>query len=146
MEEPKTKPTDVPVTEFIDSLPDEKVRRDCWTIIELMQEVSQASPIMWGPSIVGFGQYHMVYASGRVIDWPLIGFSPRKQALTLYLNLHLTGPESVEGLLERLGKHKLGKGCLYIKRLSDVDTDILKQLIQASYLYTLKITSVDQPK
>ena len=132
MEEPKTKPTDVPVAEFIHTINDEKVRQDCWTILELMQEISQTSPKMWGPSIVGFGQYHMVYASGRVVDWPLIGFSPRKQTLTLYLNFHLSGTESMKGLLERLGKHKLGKGCLYIKHLSDIDLPTLRKIIEES--------------
>ncbi len=144
MAELKTRPTEVPVSDFIERIPDESVRQDCWKLIEVMQAVARSPALMWGTSIVGFGQSHLTYASGRVIDWPVLAFSPRKQALTLYLNLHLTGPESVENLLQALGKHTRGKGCLYIKRLSDVDPEVLKRLIKASYDHTTSFAAAGQ--
>ena len=136
MAEPKTKPTDIPVTDFINAISDAQVRQDCWTIVEIMQEAAQARPRMWGTAIVGFGQYRAVNASGRGNDWMLIGFSPRKQAITLYLMLG--GIEHASELLARLGKHTQGKGCLYIKRLSDVDLTTLKQVVGASVAYVVK--------
>ena len=136
MAEPKTKPTDQPASEFIDALPDESTRQDCRTILKLMQEVSGAQPVMWGPSIVGFGKYPLSYSNGKTTEWPLIGFSPRKQAITLYLSLG--GLPEPELLLAKLGKHTLSKGCLYIKRLSDVDLPNLSELVRASYEYEVK--------
>ena len=144
MAELKTRPTKVPVVDFINGIPDESVRQDCWRLIDVMQAIAQAPPVMWGSAIVGFGQSHLTYASGRVLDWPVIAFSPRKQALTLYLNLHLSGPEGDEKLLQDLGKHTRGKGCLYIKRLSDVDPEVLKQLVQASYDHTQRFAAAGQ--
>jgi hypothetical protein len=136
MAEPKTRPTDQPASEFIDGLPEETTRQDCRAILKLMHEVSQAQPIMWGTSIVGFGKYPLPSSNGKTMEWPLIGFSPRKQALTLYLSLGgLTQPEL---FLAKLGKHTLGKGCLYIKRLSDVDLSTLSELVKASYDYAVK--------
>jgi len=130
MAEPKTRLNDFPVADFIAALPDERVRQDCWTIIDIMQAAARSNPRMWGSAIIGFGSAPVTYADGKVRDWPLIAFSPRKQALTFYLNLG--GIERASDLLSRLGKHSLGKGCLYIKRLSDVDLAVLKELVQES--------------
>ena len=136
MAEPKTKPTDIPVADFINAIPDAQVRQDCWNIIEIMQEATQTPPRMWGSAIVGFGQYRAVNASGKGNDWLQIGFSPRKQALTLYLMLG--GVEHSEDMLARLGKYTQGKGCLYIKRLADVDLTTLKEIVRASLSYVVK--------
>ena len=129
MAEAKTKPTRQSVESFIDKISDPQTRADCFTIAGLMKEATRSEPQMWGSSIVGFGTRHYKYASGREGDWPLIGFSPRKQNLTLYI---MTGSDSHTELLAKLGKHSVGKGCLYIKRLSDVDLPTLKKLIRAS--------------
>jgi hypothetical protein len=110
MAEPKTKLSDIPVADFINAIPDAQIRQDCWTIVEIMQEATQAPPRMWGKAILGFGQYHAVHASGKGNDWMVIGFSPRKQAITLYLML--AGIEPSEEILARLGKYTRGKGCL----------------------------------
>jgi hypothetical protein len=141
MAELKTKPNDLPVADFIQAIPDAQVRQDCWTIVEIMQEAAKAPARMWGTSIVGFGSYYAVIASGKGNDWPLIGFSPRKQAITLYLMLG--GLENSDKLLEKLGKHTRGKGCLYIKRLADVDLQTLKEMIYTSVAYTLRAKPVD---
>ena len=129
MAEAKTKPTNQSVEKFIKSQPDPQRREDCSTITRLMSDATGAEPQMWGSSIVGFGTHSIKYASGREADWPIIGFSPRKQNLTLYIGLgDLFDPE----LLAKLGKHTLGKGCLYIKRLSDVHMPTLKKLVKTS--------------
>jgi Domain of unknown function (DU1801) len=127
--EAKTKPTDQSVESFINKIPDPQTREDCFTIAKLMKEATLAEPRMWGGSIVGFGTQRYKYASGREGDWPLIGFSPRKQNLTLYI---MSGSHSPTELLEKLGKHSVGGSCLYIKRLADVDVPTLKKLIRAS--------------
>ena len=129
MSEPKTKPTGASVSDFLNAVADEQRRADCKALAKLMKKVTGFEPKMWGESIVGYGQYHYRGKSGREGDWPLTGFSPRKQALTVYL---MSGLDSHEALLGRLGKFTRGKGCLYIKRLSDVDTDVLGQLIEES--------------
>jgi hypothetical protein len=129
MSEPKTKPTDASVVDYLNAIENEQVRMDCFTIMEIMQEAAKAKPQMWGDSIVGFGSYHYVGKSGREGDWPIIGFSARKQNITLYF---MTGFDQYDGLLRNLGKYTTGKACLYIKRLSDIDIPTLKQLIQAS--------------
>lgn len=136
MAEPKTKPTDQPVAEFIDTLPDAQKRQECWTIYAIMQEVSQSHGQMWGSAIVGFGKYLLTGSDGKTSEWPLIAFSPRKQALTLYLSME-KNPQ-VDELLAKLGKHSLGKVCLYIKRLSEVDLSTLSELVKASYDYAMK--------
>ena len=128
MAEAKTKATKESVDKFINKLPDAQLREDCATIAKLMQQATRAEPQMWGSSIVGFGIRQIEYAGGRKGDWPLMGFSPRKQNLTLYVGAALQDAD----LLKKLGKHSLGKGCLYIKRLSDVDLPTLKKVIQAS--------------
>jgi uncharacterized protein DUF1801 len=135
MSENKTKPTAQSVKDFLNALPDEKKRADCFAIVDLMKEVTGIEPRMWGTSIVGFSSYHYKYESGREGDMPITGFSPRKQNLTLYL---MGGFDQHEDLLKKLGKHSLGKGCLYIKRLSDIDQSALKKLVQASVKYMQK--------
>ncbi|MBX3050334.1 MAG: DUF1801 domain-containing protein [Caldilineaceae bacterium] len=124
----KTQQNDASVEAFLHSV-DEKRREDCFALLELMEEATGAPAKMWGASIVGFGEYHYKYASGRAAEWFLVGFSPRKQNLTLYI---MAGFDRYEALLADLGKHSTGKSCLYIKRLSDVDWDVLRQLVIAS--------------
>lgn len=126
--EAKTKPNAGSVDAFL-SAQDPARRADCDTLVELMQEATGCGPVLWGPSIVGFDTYTYRYESGREGDWPIVGFSPRKQALTLYV---MPGFDAYESLLTRLGKHTTGKSCLYVKRLSDVDMDVLRQLVDAS--------------
>lgn len=128
--EAKTRPTKEKVTDFLNRVPDATRREDCFVVAKMMEEITGAKPQMWGPSIVGFGTFHYKYASGREGDWPLTAFSPRKQDLTLYLSLN--GYEKYNELLDQLGKHKTGKSCLYIKRLSDIHVPTLKKLIKAS--------------
>lgn len=129
MAEAKTKPTDASVEKFLAGVADEARRADCLAVLKLMKQVTKAQPRMWGPSIVGFGSYHYVYASGHSGDWPLTGFSPRKQDLTLYIT---PGFERYAALMKKLGKYKTGKSCLYLKRLSDVDLEVLKELVARS--------------
>ncbi len=125
MAELKTKETKASVAAFIDTVEDPIRRKECKQIIALMKKHTKAEPKMWGPSIVGFGNLKLKYASGRELDWLVIGFSPRKAALTLYV---LTQKESPE-MMKKLGKHKTGKGCLYIKSLEDIDMKVLDKLI-----------------
>ena len=129
MAELKTKPTDVDPLAFLESIPDPARRQDCAELFEMMSEAAGEPPVMWGGSIVGFGSLQYRYASGHGGTWFRVGFASRKQALTLYLMLDLDqqGPR-----LAALGKHKRGKGCLYIKRLADVDREALRELIATS--------------
>jgi hypothetical protein len=129
MAELKTRPTGASVEDFLNDIEDEQRRRDCFTLLEMMRQATQAEPQMWGDAIVGFGSYHYRYASGREGDWFLTGFSPRKQNLTLYI---MSGFDEYDALLDGLGKYKTGKACLYIKRLEDVDLPALQRLIQES--------------
>lgn len=129
MTEPKTKPTDASVQEFLGSVDNDRRREDGFALLEMMREVTGEEPRMWGPSIVGFGSYHYKYQSGREGDTIVAGFSPRKQNLTLYLT---GGLDEYGELLGRLGKHKTGKGCLYINKLQDVDLNTLRELIRQS--------------
>jgi len=129
MAELKTKPTAASVKEFLNQIPDKERREDCFAVAKIMEEVTGDKPKMWGPSIVGFGTYHYKYASGREGDWPVTGFSPRKKDLTLYI---MMGFEKHPELMQKLGKHSVGKSCLYIKHLSDVHLPTLKKLIKAS--------------
>jgi hypothetical protein len=122
----KTKPTTVSVAEFIEAIPDQTQRADSKAIVKLMRSVTGEKPKMWGPSIIGFGSYHYTYDSGREGDMPIAGFSPRKAATVLY---GLIGTTDAKALLAKLGKHTTGKGCLYIKKLTDVDQQVLEQLI-----------------
>ncbi|MCL4832003.1 MAG: DUF1801 domain-containing protein [Caldilineaceae bacterium] len=128
MAELKTQQNNASVEAFLHSV-DEKRRDDCFALLELMEEVTGEPATMWGTSIVGFGDYHYKYANGREANWMLVGFSPRKQNLTLYI---MSGFDEYDGLLAKLGKHSTGKSCLYIKQLSDVDMDVLRQLVAAS--------------
>ena len=127
MVEPKTRPTKASVTRFLDGIDDEDRRRDCKTLVKMMKAVTGEAPTMWGPSIIGFGTRHLRYASGRELDWPILGFSPRKTDLTLYI---LSGFEKHGALMKKLGKHKTSKSCLYVKRLSDIDLPTLEQLMR----------------
>ncbi|MGE5836630.1 MAG: DUF1801 domain-containing protein [Acidobacteriota bacterium] len=128
MAELKTKATKANVGAFIDAIADENARRDCRTLVRMMQKATKAEPKMWGSSIVGFGDHHYKYDSGREGDWFKTGFSPRKNALTLYG----LGIQSQPALMSKLGKFKTGRGCLYIKQLSDVDLGVLGKLIEKS--------------
>ena len=130
MTAPKTVPNKESVEGFLASVADERRRADAEELCELMTKATGATPVMWGPSIVGFGSYHYRYATGREGDSMAVGFSPRKQALTLYLP---QGFAAHEALLAKLGQHTTGKGCLYIKRLSDVDKATLRKLIQTEF-------------
>ena len=129
MAELKTKETKASVAAFLNKISDVQRRKDCQTVLELMQRATGEKPKMWGSSIVGFGRYKYRYASGREGEWLVIGFSPRKTDLTLYI---MRGFEESEALLAKLGKCKTGKGCLYIKRLDDVEIPVLKKLISKS--------------
>jgi hypothetical protein len=129
MAEPKTKPTTESVDEFLNSVADEQRRKDCFGVLKIMKAETKTAPAMWGKSIVGFGRYQYKYESGTKGEWFLVGFSPRKQDLTLYI---MSGLERYRALLEKLGKHKIGKSCLYIKKLEDIDLPTLRQLIKRS--------------
>ena len=129
MAELKTKKNEASVADFINAIKDERTRADCFEILKMMKQVTKEEPKMWGSSIVGFGSYHYKGAGGREGDWMLTGFSPRKQNLTLYL---MGGLNTQTALLKKLGKHKTSVGCLYIKKLDDVDKKVLKELVTAS--------------
>ena len=123
----KTRQTGASVDDFLSAVPDTEQRDDSRKIIEMMRRLSGDEPKMWGPAIVGFGSAAVKYASGRELDWPRVAFSPRKGNLTLYLSCSI---DDFADELGRLGKYKNGKGCLYIKRLADVDTEVLEKMIR----------------
>ena len=123
MADNKTKPTKLSVAAFIDALTDQSRRADAKALVKLMQNAAGEKPKMWGPSIIGFGSYHYTYDSGREGDMPLVAFSPRKAATVLY------GFSDSKALLAKLGKHTKGKGCLYIKKLADVDQKVLEAMV-----------------
>lgn len=125
----KTKPTTRSVKLFLDDLIPEQRKKDSWTLYRLMEKITSSQGVLWGTSIIGFGDYHYKYASGREGDWFLTGFSPRKNALTLYLMCDISH-ESID--FSTLGKHKKGKGYLYIKRLDDVVLKALENIIKTS--------------
>lgn len=129
MAELKTQPNEQSVEDFLNAVESETKRQDSFNILELMRQETGDEPIMWGDSIVGFGTYKYKYASGREGEWPVTGFSPRKQNLTLYI---MSGFEEYDDLLKKLGKHSTGKSCLYIKKLEDVDQDVLRELVSKS--------------
>lgn len=129
MAEMKTKPTAQSVEAFLNGIADEEQRRDCFTLLSLMREASGFEPQMWGTSMIGFGRYHYRYRSGQEGDWFLIGFSPRKQNLSLHI---MCGVERHPDLLAKLGKHSTGRSCLHIKRLADIDLETLRTLISDS--------------
>lgn len=135
MAENKTKPTKLSVTSFINSIDDKQGRADARKVAAMMRKATGNRAVMWGASIVGYGQYHYKYASGREGDFLITGFSPRKQALTIYI---LAGFARFDSLMKRLGKYKTGKSCLYVKRLSDIDEKVLERLITGSVKYMRK--------
>jgi hypothetical protein len=126
MYEAKTKPTSASVAAYLDAIEDESRRKDCKELAKLMRSVTGCKAKLWGPSIVGFDQYHYKYASGHEGDACVVGFSSRKQDISVYM---FAGYEGAEALLSTLGKHKLGKACLYIKRLSDIELPVLEKLL-----------------
>jgi hypothetical protein len=129
MAELKTKQNDQSVEAFLNRVDDERKRADSFAILEMMKQITGLEPKMWGDSIVGFGSYHYRYETGREGDMPITGYSPRKQNLTLYI---MPGFGQYEALMAKLGKHTTGKSCLYIKKLADVDLDVLKELVRHS--------------
>lgn len=137
MSDLKTKKNDKDPREFIASVENEKRQADSLVVMELMEKITGEKGTMWGPSIVGFGSYHYKYTSGREGDWMIAGFSPRKQALTIYI---MSGFDRYEELMNRLGKYKTGKSCLYINKLEDVNMSILEELISLSVKYMKKQT------
>lgn len=122
----KTKATEVSVTEFIQNIENEVKRNDSFQLVELYKSITGFEAKMWGPTIIGFGTYHYKYASGHEGDMPIAAFSPRKDALVFYISDEIKGREE---LLKKLGKHKTGKVCIYVKKLADIDLSILKELI-----------------
>ena len=129
MTEPKTKPTKENVEQFLKKVENPMKRVDNFKILDLMKDITKEEPVMWGDSIVGFGSYHYKYASGREGNWPLVGFSPRKQNLTVYI---MPGFDGYDDILKNLGKFKTGKSCLYINKLKDVDMQLLRELVLKS--------------
>jgi hypothetical protein len=130
MADNKTKPTNSNVAAFLNKIKEKKVRDDCFAILNLMQQASKHEPVMWGSAIVGFGTRHYVYESGREGDTVIIGFSPRKQNISMYL---AGGLKNIEAELQSLGKHETGKGCLYIKSLSDVNPAVLRKIFTKAF-------------
>ena len=128
----KTVPTDTSVEQFINSVDNETKRKDSLEILDMMSAITGSPPVLWGSSLVGFGRYHYKYASGREGDFFLTGFSPRKQALTIYI---MPGFSEYETILGNLGKYKTGKSCLYVKKLDEIDRDLLRELITKSVAY-----------
>lgn len=134
----KTTRNDRSVEDFLNGIDHEKKRADSFSILQLMKDVTGEDPAMWGDSMIGFGTYQYKYASGRAGEWFLTGFSPRKQNLTLYI---MSGFSEYESLLEKLGKYKTGKSCLYIQKLEDVDLDVLKELVGRSCEHMVETNS-----
>lgn len=126
MSDLKTRPTDLSVADFLNAVEPGQKRADCWTLVGIMQKITGTEPVMWGPSIVGFGTYTYVNTTNKPADWPITGFSPRKANLTIYI---MPGFSRYDALMEKLGKHTTGKSCLYIKKLSDVDVAVLEELV-----------------
>ncbi|EQA44201.1 PF08818 domain protein [Leptospira broomii serovar Hurstbridge str. 5399] len=130
MAESKTKPGNESVSDFLKNIRDENVRTSCEKISEIMKRVTKEKPVLWGSSMIGFGKYHYVYESGREGDMFLVGFSPRKSNITIYI---MPGLEEYNDLLSKLGKFKTGKGCLYLKSIQDVSIPVLEELINKSF-------------
>ena len=141
MAELKTTKNDQDPLAFLQSVENEKRKADSLVVMQMMEEITGEKPIMWGPSIVGFGSYHYKYASGHEGDWMITGFSPRKQALTLYI---MPGFDRYENLMSQLGKYKTGKSCLYINKLEDVDKNILHELIAHSVKHMKKLDALNK--
>ncbi len=130
MAENKTKPTQASVGAFLEALSDEQKKKDCFLLLERIKDITGEKPVLWGPSIIGFGSYHYKYDTGREGDMILTGFSPRAQNISIYI---MAGFERYPQLMKKLGKYRTGKSCLYVKRLSDIDLDVLMDLVSASY-------------
>ncbi|KAA3663608.1 MAG: DUF1801 domain-containing protein [Chloroflexi bacterium] len=130
MSQNKTRPTNQNVIDFLESVDHKTRRQDGLALLEMMKEITGEDAVMWGSSIVGFGTHHYKYESGREGDMPLIGYSPRKQSMTLYI---MPGFDEYEDALAKLGKHKIGKSCLYVNKLADVDEGVLRRLIKRAY-------------
>lgn len=128
----KTVPTQASVTDFINAVDNDQKRKDSFRLIELMKEISDQEPYMWGPSIIGFGNYHYVYDSGHEGDAPLLGFSPRKAAISLYI---FTGLDQHKHLLDNLGKFTMGKACIYVKKLEDINEEVLVKVMKQTLAY-----------
>lgn len=135
MADVKTKKNTVSVTQFLNSVENETRRKDSKKVLKIMREITGEKPKMWGSAIVGFGSYHYKYASGTEGDWCLVAFSPRKQALSLYIMSGFSGHDT---LMKKLGKHKTGKSCLYVNKLEDIDLKVLEQLISKSVAHMRK--------
>ena len=142
MAEPRTTRSQASVAEFLASVTDPHRRADAEGVCDLMAEVTGAEPTMWGSSIIGFGSYHYRYASGREGDWPAVGLSPRKQSLTIYVS---EGFDAYNELLGQLGPHSTGKSCLYIKRLSEVDRQVLRRIVDSGFRQLDGRTVTSQP-
>ncbi|WP_276381709.1 DUF1801 domain-containing protein [Flavobacterium sp. H4147] len=132
----KTTETENSVTDFINAVADETKRNDAFELLKIIQKTTGFESKMWGPSIIGFGSYHYIYDSGHEGDAPLVGFSPRKDAISLYLSSSF---ENKDELLSKFGKYKAGKSCIYIKKLDDIDPEILKEMISVSVSYLQKL-------
>ncbi|WP_404403751.1 DUF1801 domain-containing protein [Pelagibacterium halotolerans] len=132
MAEPKTRPTDQSVADILNAVEPEQKRKDSWTVLEMMERLTGEKARMWGHSIIGFGSYTYVNSTKKPAEWPLVGFSPRKTSLVLYI---MAGFSAYDGLMARLGKHSIGKSCLYVTRLSDIDLDVLEDLVAQSVAY-----------
>lgn len=141
MAELKTTKNDKDPLAFLQRVENEKRKADSLVVMQMMEEITGEKPVMWGPSIVGFGSYHYKYASGHEGDWMITGFSPRKQALTLYI---MPGFDRYENLMSQLGKYKTGKSCLYINKLEDVDKNILHELIAHSVKHMKKLDALNK--
>lgn len=135
MAELKTKINENNIVEFLNGVDNDERRKDCFTLLDLFQQWTKETPKMWGASIVGFGSYHYKYDSGREGDWFLTGFSPRKQNLTIYIT---AGFREYDDIMKNLGKYTTGSSCLYVKKLSDIDIDKLKTLVEKSVAYMKK--------
>lgn len=138
MNQLKTQKNDASVKDFLNAVPDENKRKDSLAILELMQDVTGEEPAMWGANIVGLGSYRYKYASGREGEWFVVGFAPRKHNLTLYI---MSGFDEYDSLLAKLGKHKIGKACLYINKLADIDLPTLRELVRQSVAHVAETNS-----
>lgn len=141
MAENKTQATNNSAAAFLDKIEDDQRKQDCNTVAALMEKITGEPPVMWGASMVGFGQYHYKYASGREGDYMIVGFSPRKQNLTLYI---MAGFSQYDSLMAQLGKYKTGKSCLYVKSLKDIDMVVLEELITESVKYMCSTNHIAQ--
>lgn len=142
MAELKTKQNDASVEEFLGAVANERRREDAFAALELLTRVTGREPRMWGTSIVGFGSYRYRYASGRTGEWPRIGFSPRKQNLTVYV---MPGFSNYDEILSRLGKHRTGKSCLYVNKLADIDMGVLEELVGSSLEAMAELYPEEEP-